>query len=193
MGTIEQKLETYPFIVDRDAMIAGMGAYGWRTATLAEHEPMMNLAEKLLDSALTSAETIAWIHSVTGVTSWVVGDPLEGIFIIVPVSPAGLDAIHSGAFDASRPAEAHLAALGTPCAGVYVGAYAGATHDARKSVMMATVTNRVEVFGQVPAFARAATEDGARSMVSLGFHPAGFGADKLWMQGVLRRPEKQVA
>ena len=39
----------------------------------------------------------------------------------------------------------------------------------------------------------AATEDGARSMVSLGFHPAGFGADKLWMQGVLRRPEKQVA
>lgn len=154
---------------------------------------MMALAEELLGSQLTSAETIAWIHGVTGVTSWVCGDPIDGIFIIVPVSAKGLEALQTGEFDASGPDVAHLAALGTPCSGVYVGAYAGATHDARKAVMMATVSNRVDVFGQVPAFARAATDDGARSMVSLGFHPAGFGVDKLWMQGVVRHPERQVA
>ena len=193
MTTTIQELETYPFILDRDAIIKGMGAFGWRLAKSSEHVEMMALAEKLLDSQLTSAETIEWIHSVTGTTSWVFGDPIDGIFIIVPVSPEGLEAIQSGEFDPSGPEKSHLAALGQTCAGVYVGAYAGATHDARKAVMMATVTMRVEGYGQVPAFARGATEDGIRSMVSIGFAPAGFGADKLWMQPPVRRPERNVA
>ena len=193
MTTIMQELETYPFILDRDAIIKGMGAFGWRLAKSSEHADMMALAEDLLGSRLTSAKIIEWIHSVTGSTSWVCGDPIDGVFIIVPVSPAGLNAIQTGTFDPGSPEKAHLAALGQTCAGVYVGAYAGATHEARKKVMMATVTMRVEGYGQVPAFARAATDDGARSMVSLGFEPAGFGADKLWMQPPLRKPERNVA
>ena len=48
------------------------------------------------------------------------------------------------------------------------------------------------IYAQVPCFARAATEDGARSMESLGWMPAGFGADKLWMQGALVVPEQKV-
>jgi hypothetical protein len=193
MTSISKELESYPFVLDRDAIIKGMGAFGWRLAKSSEHEEMMALAEQLLDCRLTSAKTIEWIHSVTGSTSWVCGDPIDGVFIIVPVSPEGLAAIQSGEFNPSGPEKEHLAALGQPCAGVYVGAYAGATHEARKKVMTATVTMRVDGYGQVPAFARAATDDGARSMVSLGFAPAGFGADKLWMQPVVRRPERNVA
>lgn len=194
MQVAVEPLETYPFIVDRQKMLDGMGAFGWRIATSEEHAPMMALAEQLLGSQLTRAKTIEWINSVTRTTSWIYGDdPLEGVFIIVPVSPSGLEALQTGAFDPSDPDEAHLAADGTTCAGVYTGAYAGATHDARKAVMTATAIMRVQMFGQVPAFARAATEDGARSMRSLGFHPAGFGADKLWMQGVITRPERKVA
>jgi hypothetical protein len=170
-----------------------MGAFGWRLAKPSEHAEMMALAEALLGSALTSAETINWINSVTGTTSWIHGDPIDGIFIIVPVSPEGLSAIQSGEFDPSGPNKDHLAALGQTCAGVYVGAYAGANHDARKAVMMATVTMRVEGYGQVPAFARGATDDGVRSMESIGFHPAGFGADKLWMQPPVRKPERDAA
>lgn len=189
-----EPLETYPFIVDHDEMLAGMGSFGWRIATSEEHGPMMALAERLLNADLTSAAMIEWINSVTRMTSWVFGkDPLEGTFLIVPVSPDGLKALQTGAFNPGDPKQAHLAALGMPCAGVYVGAYAGDTHDARKAVMTATAILRVNVFGQVPAFARAATEDGARSMVSLGFKPAGFGADKLWMQPVITRPEEKVA
>nr|WP_070960291.1 hypothetical protein [Hyphomonas sp. Mor2] len=193
MTTIVEELETYPFVLDREAIIKGMGAFGWRLAKSSEHTEMMALAEELLGSQLTSAETIAWINSVTGSTSWVCGDPIDGIFIIVPVSPEGLRAIQTGEFDPSGPNKEHLAALGQTCAGVYVGAYAGANHQARKNVMMATVTMRVEGYGQVPAFARGATEDGVRSMVSIGFKPAGFGADKLWMQPPVRRPEKDAA
>ncbi len=193
MTSISNDLETYPFILDRDAIITGMGAFGWRLAKSSEHVEMMALAEKLLGSRLTSAETIEWIHSVTGSTSWICGDPIDGIFIIVPVSPAGLEAIQTGEFDPSGPEKSHLAALGQTCSGVYVGAYAGATHEARKNVMMATVTMRVEGYGQVPAFARGATDDGVRSMESLGFQPAGFGADKLWMQPPVRRPQRSVA
>jgi len=193
MTELVEDLETYPFILDRDAIIKGMGAFGWRLAKASEHTEMMALAEELLGSSLTTAETIAWIHSVTGTTSWVCGDPIDGIFIIVPVSPSGLKAIQTGEFDPSGPEKSHLAALGETCAGVYVGAYAGANHQARKNVMMATVTMRVEGYGQVPAFARGATEDGVRSMISLGFAPAGFGADKLWMQPPVRRPKRSAA
>lgn len=193
MTTITEELETYPFVLDREAIIKGMGAFGWRLAKSSEHEEMMDLAEGLLGSQLTSAETINWINSITGSTSWVCGHPIDGIFIIVPVSPQGLKAIQSGTFDPSGPNKDHLAALGQTCAGVYVGAYAGATHEARKKVMMATVTMRVDGYGQVPAFARGATDDGVRSMVSIGFQPAGFGADKLWMQPPVRRPERDAA
>ncbi|MEL6861655.1 MAG: hypothetical protein AAGL11_07445 [Pseudomonadota bacterium] len=188
------ELETYPFVVDHQKMLDGMGAFGWRVATSDEHEPMMALAEKLLGSQLTKAKEIERINSITQMTSWVFGEEeIEGIFIVVPLSPEGLEALKTADFDPSGPDAAHLAALGTPCAGVYTGAYAGTTYDSRKAVMTATAIVRVQVFGQVPAFARAATEDGARTMVSLGFAPAGFGADKLWMQPVINRPEREVA
>ena len=154
---------------------------------------MMALAENLLGSELAAPDVLARVNEVTGMTSWVFGDPLEGIFLIVPLSPSGLQALYTGEFNPGSPETEHLAARGTTCAGVYVGAYAGATHDARKAVMTATAVLRVQIFGQVPAFARAATDDGARSMVSLGFAPAGFGADKLWMQPVINRPERKVA
>ena len=194
MQKTSPELETYPFTVDYQKMLDGMGAFGWRVATSGEHEPMMALAEKLLGSELTTAKEIERINSITRMTSWVYGeDEIEGVFIIVPLSPEGLDALKTADFDPSGPEASHLAALGTPCSGVYTGAYAGATHEARKAVMTATAIVRVQVFGQVPAFARAATEDGARSMVSLGFSPAGFGADKLWMQPVINRPEREVA
>ena len=194
MQKTDANVETYPFTVDHQRMLDGMGAFGWRIATSQEHEPMMALAEKLLGSELTKANEIERINSITQITSWVYGeDEIQGVYVIVPLSPAGLEALKTADFDPSHPDASHLAALGTPCSAVYTGAYAGATHDARKAVMTATAIVRAKVFGQVPAFARAATDDGARSMESLGFAPAGFGADKLWIHPVMTRPEREVA
>ena len=50
MTTIVEELETYPFVLDREAIIKGMGAFGWRLAKSSEHEEMMALAEELLGS-----------------------------------------------------------------------------------------------------------------------------------------------
>jgi hypothetical protein len=44
---------------------------------------------------------------------------------------------------------------------------------------------RVEQFGAVPSFARGATEDGRRSMASLGFSPLEGGLPDLWVQEAL--------
>ena len=66
-----------------------------------------------------------------------------------------------------------------------MGVYAGATREARRAIMQSSAILRVELFGSVPCFARAATEDGALSMESLGFEPLKGNSKKLWVQEAL--------
>ena len=193
MTNAAKRLATYPFIVDQSKMIEQMSNFGWRTASEKEIPEMLALGERLIEDRLISPETLAHLHDLTGITAWVFGDPVEGLVISVPLSEAGLDAIQDNEFVAKTPDDAHVAAAGQPCAGVYIGIYAGETKEARKAVMSGAGVIRMAIYAQVPCFARAATEDGARSMESLGWSPAGFGAEKLWMQGALVVPEQKVA
>lgn len=190
----DNKLETYPFVVDESKMIDLMGNFGWRTANEREIPEMITLGEKLIGDQLISADVLTWLHARTGITAWVFADPIEGLVISVPLSPEGLNAVQDNVFvPQSLPDTNYVAASGTPCAAVYIGIYAGETKAARKAVMSGAGVIRMAVYAQVPCFARAATEDGARSMQSLGWQPAGFGADQLWMQGALVVPEQKVA
>ena len=193
MNHPEPGLETHPFLIDPENMREQMGAFGWRTANADEVSELVALGERLIGGRLAGAETIAHVHEVTKLTAWVYGDPLEGLYLIVPLSIRGLAAVQDNQFEPSAPDDAHLAGPQTLCAGAYIGIYGGETHAARKAAMTASGVVRVGVFSQVPCFARAATEDGARSMASLGWTPAGFGADDLWMQGALSAPRKKVA
>ncbi|MEL7041448.1 MAG: hypothetical protein AAGL90_07980 [Pseudomonadota bacterium] len=186
-------LQTYPFIVDQAKMRAAMADFGWRPASGPEIPQLVELGERLITGKLADVAVIERIHAQTGITAWVFGDPIEGLVLCVPLSETGLDALSASAFSPGDPDDAHVAAAGQPCAGMYIGVYAGATHAARKAVMVGAGLIRMHLFSQVPCFARAATEDGARSMVSLGWAPANFGIDKLWMQGALTAPETQVA
>ena len=193
MTDTAKRLATYPFVVDQSKMLELMANFGWRTANEKEIPEMLALGERLINDRLISPETLAHLHDLTGITAWVFGDPVEGLVISVPLSQAGLDAVQDNEFVAKTPDDAHIAAAGQPCAGVYIGIYAGETKEARKAVMSGAGVIRMAVYAQVPCFARAATDDGARSMESLGWTPAGFGADKLWMQGALVVPEQKVA
>ncbi|MHA7858201.1 MAG: hypothetical protein ACX94D_08950 [Henriciella sp.] len=193
MTDTAKRLATYPFVVDQSKMFDLMANFGWRTANEKEIPEMLALGERLINDRLISPETLAHLHDLTGITAWVFGDPVEGLVISVPLTEAGLDAVQDNEFVAKSPDDAHVAAAGQPCAAVYIGIYAGETKEARKAVMSGAGVIRMAVFAQVPCFARAATEDGARSMESLGWTPAGFGADKLWMQGALVVPEQKVA
>ena len=193
MSDTAKRLATYPFIVDQSKMFELMANFGWRPANEKEIPEMLALGERLINDRLISPETLSHLHDLTGITAWVFGDPVEGLVISVPLTEAGLDAVQDNEFVAKTPDDAHVAAAGQPCAAVYIGIYAGETKEARKAVMSGAGVIRMAIYAQVPCFARAATEDGARSMESLGWTPAGFGADKLWMQGALVVPEQKVA
>ncbi len=186
-------LEFHPFVVDLAKMTELMGGFGWRSAISQEIPELVALGERLIEDRLASPEVIERVHNETKITAWAFGDPIEGIVLCVPLSEAGLAALEANQFQPGDPDSAHIAATGEPCAACYIGIYAGATYEARKAVMTGAGVIRMGIFSQVPCFARAATEDGARSMESLGWTPAGFGPDKLWMQGALSAPAKKVA
>ena len=193
MSAQPKSLDFYPFIVDLEQMNELMGGFGWRSATSEEIPVLVELGERLINDRLADAPTIERVHNATKISAWAYGDPIEGLVLCVPLSEAGLTALQANEFQPGNPSDEHIAAAGEMCAGCYIGIYAGATYEARKAVMTGAGVIRMGIFSQVPCFARAATEDGARSMESLGWAPAGFGPDKLWMQGALSAPTRKVA
>ena len=159
--------------------------FGFRHATIGELTEGIRLAESLMGSSIATPEAVMRMDVVTGMTAWVTGNPVEGIFLVLPLSPAGEQAVREGTYCPADPAPAHLAWQGREVAGVYIGVYAGATKEARRAVMTAAAVMRVEMFAQVPSFARGATDDGKRSMASLGFSPLEGGLPDLWVQEAL--------
>ena len=159
--------------------------FGFRHANIAELTAGIALAETLMGSKLATPEAVMRMDIVTGMTGWVTGVPVDGIFFVLPLSPAGEQAVRDGSYNPAEPAAEHLAWHGRDVAGVYIGVYAGATKEARRAVMTAAAVLRVELFAQVPSFARGATEDGQRSMASLGFVPLEGGLPDLWVQEAL--------
>ena len=161
------------------------GDFGFRHAGMADLAAGVKLAEELTGSPIAAPEAVARMDVVTGMTAWVTGNPVDGVFLVLPLSPAGERAVRDGSYCPADPAPAHLAWQGRDVAGVYIGVYAGATKEARRAVMTAAGVMRVELFAPVPSFARGATEDGKRSMASLGFVPLEGGLPDLWVQEAL--------
>jgi len=158
---------------------------GFRHATIGELAEGIRLAESLMGSKIATQDAVMRMDVVTGMTAWVTGEPIEGVFLVLPLSPAGEQAVRDGSYCPADPAPAHLAWHGRDVAGVYIGVYAGATKEARRAVMTASAVMRVDQFASVPAFARGATDDGKRSMASLGFSPLEGGLPDLWVQEAL--------
>lgn len=160
--------------------------FGFRPATPDELKTGLALCERLIGRSLASYEAMLRLHRHTTNAAWVWGRPITGIHLMTPLTPAGEDAVRCGEFLPAEPSLDHCAAPGDLCAGVYVGAYAGQTREARKSIMQGAGIIRVACFAHVPCFARAATDDGARSMLSLGFAPVDQAdPDGLWVQEAL--------
>ena len=156
--------------------------FGFRLATFQEMNAAMEMAEGLVDVELASASAILEMDRITGMTAWVTGDPVDGVFLPIPLSEAGEAALLNGTYSVATPNPAHLAPQGQHTAAFYTGFYAGSTKEARRKIMMAAATFRMEMFGSVPSYARAATADGKRSMISLGFKPVEGGLPDLYRQ-----------
>lgn len=155
---------------------------GFRHASIGELAEGIRLAESLMGAKIATPDAVMRMDVVTGMTAWVTGDPIEGVFLVLPLSPAGEQAVRDGTYCPADPAPAHLAWQGRDVAGVYIGVYAGATKEARRAVMTAAAVMRMDQFAAVPTFARGATDDGKRSMASLGFSPLEGGLPDLWVQ-----------
>jgi len=168
--------------IDHAGLARRAGEFGFRRAIYADLVAGLGLAEQLTGQAMATPASIHWIDGLTGMAGWVTGEPVDGVA-----------AVRDGSFVPAWPALAHLACEGEDCAGVYIGVYAGATKEARRRVMMAAGVTRVEFFAPVPCFARGATEDGKRSMASLGFSPVEGGLPDLWGQEPVAVPQEQAA
>ncbi|MEE2877473.1 MAG: hypothetical protein VX593_00590 [Pseudomonadota bacterium] len=158
-----------------------MEQHGLRRCPQAQIEEALILGELLLQGSLAPAEVVYTLDAITHMTIWVTGNPIEGLYLIVPLTEEGRSAVEDGSFNPSDPALMHVAPANTPIFGLYVGIYAGATKDARRSIMAASATVRVALYAPVPCYARAATEDGARSMSALGFRPFDGGLPDLFI------------
>lgn len=175
----------FAFVPDLDRVRSRMEDFGLRIAEPPEVSPAVELAEALTGSAMAEPLVVSRVHETTGMTTFVTGHPIDGVFLIIPLAEAGVDAVRAGTFKPADPRAEHLCHNHEHCFGVYIGVFAGQSRDARRSVMHASAILRVEIFASVPCFARAATEDGARAMASLGFAPAGEGLPELWVQEAL--------
>ncbi|MEO1027926.1 MAG: hypothetical protein AAFX02_02600 [Pseudomonadota bacterium] len=146
-----------------------LAAFGFRLATPEEVGPTLDLAERLLGTKLTPEPVVAAVHAYTGMTVWCRGNPqISGFILSVPLTESGERAIRSGDFVPSNPDKSHLVAPGEECFGFYCWVYGGVEKEDRRAVMTACAILRVELIPTIPIFARGATEDGQRSMASLG-------------------------
>jgi hypothetical protein len=189
----ENSKNSNEFIVAVANMTRRMADFGLRPGYGDELADGIGLTERLIGGALAPFSVVENGHIRTQISAWVTGSPVDGLYLIAPLTTRGVAAVRTAAFNPADPAEAHIAAAGAACAGVYIGVYAGETHAARKSLMTASAVLRVEIFGRVPCFARAATPDGARSMLSLGFVPVIGGMPDLFVSEALSASASEAA
>lgn len=178
--------------LDRDKLRLLAESFGFRTPDSDELKAALHLAETLTRLKLGSRLQAGRVQAKSGCSLWVWGRPITGFYYVIPLTQVGNEAVIAGTFDPLMPLLEHVAGPGDPFGGVYVGVYAGETHDARKAVMMSSAFARVQVFPHVACYARAATDDGARSMVSLGFYPLEGSLPDLWTQAPLTSQAPEI-
>ncbi|MGB3626240.1 MAG: hypothetical protein WA989_10435 [Henriciella sp.] len=155
--------------VHPEKMAKAMGEFGLRRCELSQVKPALELGELLLGSSLARETVILTLDAITQMTVWITGEDIEGLYLIIPLTEEGREAVETGTYTPGDPALRHVAPANTPIFGLYIGVYAGATKEARRAMMAASASVRVSLYAPVPCYARGATEAGARSMLQLGF------------------------
>lgn len=189
---------TLPFdcpvkFLDLDHLESRAADYRFRLARYDEVFEGLRLAENAVGGELTSAGTLAFIDSVTHCANWVTGYPVDGFFVIVPLTELGVHALIEGRFSTERPLKIWLSQAGKDCAGVYIGVIAGANRAASGRVMLAASRLREEFFADVYCFARGVTNEGCRAMRSLSMRPYPNETSSLFVQEPLTKLKGEAA
>lgn len=156
-------------LVSPEEMRQAMAPYGVRKCKPSEIVPALKLGESLVGCKLARAEVVYTLDTITGMSIWITGDPISGLYVSVPLTREGRVAAERGEFIPEDPVLSHVAPARTPVHGSYLGVYAGATREARRAIMKASVAVRESHFPEIPSYARAATAEGERAMLEMGF------------------------
>ncbi len=172
-----------------EEMTGRAATYGFRHARYDEVYDGLQIAEAATGGRLSSAAALSYVDSVTQMSNWVTGEPVDGVMVVAPVSDLGALALLDGSFDVERPLKIWLSHRGRHCAGLYIGIVAGKSLETRRRLMMMLSVLRAEFFSDVYCFARGVTDEGRRAMRSLGMTPHPTEASCLFAQAPRRQKE----
>ncbi len=156
---------------------------GLHPANSEECDAGRAIAAELISPHVALAPTFHRVQSLTGAAISVCAQDgaVAGVMGMVPLTPAGLDAVQTHLFDPKNPPADHLCRDGDPFAAVYGWGLAATTRKASATVLLGALTLRKR-FSDLPFFTRAATPAGARVIYGrLGYAPyPGAPGDLLW-------------
>lgn len=147
---------------------------GVTLASDAEIEAGRSLAEAKIGSAVVAVSALRGVQAITGSSVFVVrkGVEVTGLTAFFLLREAGLRALEEGRFDAGDVNADFVCRPNEPPAGGYAWGFAASNERAAGLVVNASVMVREALFWNLPGYARAATEDGARVVFGrLGFTP----------------------
>jgi hypothetical protein len=133
------------------------------------------LVERLVGPPLASADVMRRIQDRTKASIFVVRQEgrITGVVGELALTPEGMQALTSGAFNGIDPDLAHVAAPGQAVAAFYCWGIAADTRKAAATTIRGVVTAREAVYADLPFFTRAAPpRDGGDDAASRGARSA---------------------
>lgn len=140
-----------------------------------------DLAAELISPHVALAITLRRAQARTRSAIFVLGpdEAISGVVAILPLNPAGLEAIQSHAFDPKNPPDELLCAPGEAIAGLYGWGFVGSTRRASAVVLDGAIRLRNHLKA-IPFFTRAATAAGDKVLRGrMGYAPYPAAPDNL--------------
>ena len=146
---------------------------GLHVASREECDAGRAIAAKLIGSRIASVATVLRVQAIGGAIISVCRDEgaVAGVMGMVPLTPAGLQAVQQNLFDAKNPPSQFLCRKDAPMAAVFGWCLVATTQKAAAMVLLGALSVR-EHFHDLPFFTRRAATAGEGVVFSgLGYVP----------------------
>lgn len=157
---------------------------GLSLATAADIDEGRAVAAALLGEPVTSAAALHRIQARTACSSFVARDAagaLQAAISIIPLTAAALPVMARGAFDGLEPPQRLAARPQDQVCAFYGWGMAGIGRRGRALAVTAAMTLQREVYGHVPFYARAASDEGERILhARMGARPLPGSGGLVW-------------
>lgn len=155
-----------------DRVVAGFGLE--RPQSESDIIEARKLAADLIDSSIASVGVFMTIEKVCGIGMLIYREKgkITGVAGLLNLSETGVQTLMRNGFNGPNPALSDLATHGAPVYGSYAWLGAATTHASRTAVVLVSAGLEDEIYGDLPAFAKAVTPLGAAAIQTyLGFEP----------------------